>query len=250
MVSLISVAFAAAAAGLVLAGLALKSMRRLAAGPASTLRKLVVWPFAACVLLLGLVMLASAVRALLPGSWDAKTYWGGLFLACVVLTAGMVLRIVSRTARTVVAPQALEESTAAPFHPGLSGSAAPAGALPYPSIEAGLAAFRARRMASAKAQSVFVLLFAVPLSLYCALAHGWVGGAMALLATLLIINQCYASVGSVSEAEYRTLPGSTDAAGRHRCVHCGRRGIFRRGAYASNATWSDCSSCRTHLFVE
>lgn len=250
MSSLTIVAFSAAAAGLVLAGLALKSMRRLAAGPASTLRKLVAWPFAACVLLLGLVMLATAVQALLPGSWDGTAYWGGLVLACVALTAGMVQWTVSRTARTVAPPQAPAERGAAFVHAGLSASAAPAGALPYPSVEAGLAAFRARRMASAKAQSVFVLLFAVPLALYCALVHGWVGGAMALLATLLIINQCYASVGSVSEAEYRTLPGSTDAAGRHRCVHCGRRGIFRRGAYASNATWSDCSSCRTHLFVE
>lgn len=41
MSSLIIVALAAMAAGLVLAALALKSMRRLAAGPASTLRNLV-----------------------------------------------------------------------------------------------------------------------------------------------------------------------------------------------------------------
>ncbi|WP_305820866.1 hypothetical protein [Massilia brevitalea] len=250
MSSLIIVALAAMAAGLVLAALALKSMRRLAAGPASTLRKLVAWPFAACVLLLGLVMLATAARTLLPGSWDGTAYWGGPVLCCVALTAGAALWIASRTARTVAPSPAPEQGSAALLRPGQPGSPAPATALPYPSVEAGLAAFRARRMASAKAQSVFVLLFAVPLALYCAVAEGWVPCAISLLVTLLIINQCYASVGSVSEAEYRTLPGSTDAAGRHRCVHCGRRGIFRRGAYASNATWSDCSSCRTHLFVE
>lgn len=246
MSSLIIVALAAMAAGLVLAALGLKSMRRLAAGPASTLRKLVAWPFAACVLLLGLVMLATAARTLLPGSWDGTAYWGGLVLCCVALTAGAALWIASRTARTAAPAQ----GSAAPLRPGQPGSPVPAAALPYPSVEAGLAAFRARRMASAKAQSVFILLFAVPLALYCAVAEGWVPCAISLLVTLLLINQCYASVGSVSEAEYRSLPGSTDAAGRHRCVHCGRRGIFRRGAYASNATWSDCSSCRTHLFVE
>jgi len=246
MSSLIIVALAAMAAGLVLAALGLKSMRRLAAGPASTLRKVVAWPFAACVLLLGLVMLATAARTLLPGSWDGTAYWGGLVLCCVALTAGAALWIASRTARTAAPAQ----GSAAPLRPGQPGSPAPAAALPYPSVEAGLAAFRARRMASAKAQSVFILLFAVPLALYCAVAEGWVPCAISLLVTLLLINQCYDGVGSVSEAEYRSLPGSTDAAGRHRCVHCGRRGIFRRGAYASNATWSDCSSCRTHLFVE
>jgi hypothetical protein len=52
------------------------------------------------------------------------------------------------------------------------------------------------------------------------------------------------------EAEYYSVPGSRDADGEHRCIHCGHRGIHRHGKYRSNTTYADCSRCKEPLWVD
>ena len=57
-------------------------------------------------------------------------------------------------------------------------------------------------------------------------------------------------VGShMSESDYYTIPGSRDVNGKHRCIHCGRHGIFRKGEYKTNNTHAQCSSCEKHLWT-
>jgi hypothetical protein len=50
--------------------------------------------------------------------------------------------------------------------------------------------------------------------------------------------------------EYYSLPGSRNESGEHRCVHCGKRGIFNRGEYKTDLTHANCSQCKRHLFTE
>jgi predicted nucleic acid-binding Zn-ribbon protein len=49
--------------------------------------------------------------------------------------------------------------------------------------------------------------------------------------------------------QYYSLPGSRDAHGKHRCIHCGHIGIFNKGEYATNNKHSGCSKCEAHLFT-
>lgn len=53
----------------------------------------------------------------------------------------------------------------------------------------------------------------------------------------------------MSEGDYYTIPGSRDDNGKHRCIHCGHVGIYRKGEYKTNNTHAQCSSCATHLWT-
>lgn len=69
-------------------------------------------------------------------------------------------------------------------------------------------------------------------------------GLLGLIASINIFNNAH-----WTNDEYYSLPGSRDANGKHRCIHCGQIGIFNRGEYATNNKHSDCSKCETHLFT-
>lgn len=60
-------------------------------------------------------------------------------------------------------------------------------------------------------------------------------------------NDGYRWLGS---SEYYSITGSTDPNGKHRCIFCSHKGIFKRGQYKGNSTFSYCSKCREPLFAE
>lgn len=51
------------------------------------------------------------------------------------------------------------------------------------------------------------------------------------------------------EADYLSLPDSTDHRCKVRCIYCGHVGVYKHGEYASNTKWHDCSKCETTLFT-
>lgn len=76
--------------------------------------------------------------------------------------------------------------------------------------------------------------------------EGIVGGIVVLVLTLLLAK----FFGRIRQSEYSALPGARDTDGSHRCVTCGRRGIWRRTVYKTSTTIAACSNCRTKLWYE
>lgn len=54
----------------------------------------------------------------------------------------------------------------------------------------------------------------------------------------------------LSKGEYYAFRGSRLDNGKHRCVFCGGRGIYRRGEYKSDNRYAYCSKCESPLFAE
>jgi hypothetical protein len=52
-----------------------------------------------------------------------------------------------------------------------------------------------------------------------------------------------------TQADYYSIPGSRNQQGEHNCIYCGNRGIYTHGAYASSIEYSDCSRCKTTLWL-
>lgn len=53
-----------------------------------------------------------------------------------------------------------------------------------------------------------------------------------------------------SSTLYYEIEGSRDAQGKHRCIKCGGRGIWRKGQYKSNDVYCYCSKCQFGLWKE
>lgn len=75
---------------------------------------------------------------------------------------------------------------------------------------------------------------------------GLLGGIVAVSLSVFLSN----IFGRVRRREYSVLPGAVDARGNHRCVECGRRGIWRRTVYKTNTTIAACSNCQAELWYE
>lgn len=235
-------------AGLVLTGLAVKAMAHLLIEPVPLVRKLVTWPVALLALLLGAATTASTIEIVLPASWGDAADW--VWIPACGLSAVLAVWPVVARKRGVAAGMAAPAPLAAGMACAPVLAVGKQQAWPHCGLDGGLADIRAARKARANVLSTVLLVIAVPLAGYCGLKYGWFAFGCVVAATLVLILQWYSTIGGMSEREYRTLPGSTDASGRHRCVYCGKWGVYRHGAYASNSTWHQCTGCRKHLFVD
>jgi hypothetical protein len=56
--------------------------------------------------------------------------------------------------------------------------------------------------------------------------------------------------GKIRARHYYGIPGSRDARGEHRCIHCGNKGIYRKGKYKTDNVYANCSKCQHFLFQE
>lgn len=75
----------------------------------------------------------------------------------------------------------------------------------------------------------------------------WLTGAVAGFGALALLTSLMSFKDFTEEMYYR-IPGSRDADGEHRCIHCGHRGIHHHGEYRSNEKFADCSKCKTNLW--
>ena len=75
---------------------------------------------------------------------------------------------------------------------------------------------------------------------------GFIAGIVVLGLTLFLGSH----FGRIRRSEYAALPGARDTDGSHRCITCGRRGIWRRTVYKTNTTIAACSNCKTDLWYE
>ena len=51
-------------------------------------------------------------------------------------------------------------------------------------------------------------------------------------------------------SKYYSFPGSRFQDGKHRCIFCGAKGIYRKGEYKTNNKYAYCSKCESPLFIE
>jgi hypothetical protein len=70
------------------------------------------------------------------------------------------------------------------------------------------------------------------------------------LAAFCLLASAVLGPADWTSGEYYLVPGSRDASGEHRCIHCGHRGIFRKGQYKSNEVEANCSKCSRNLWTE
>lgn len=83
------------------------------------------------------------------------------------------------------------------------------------------------------------------------LAIGGIGAPITYAAVaMFFVAGMMVDFSAFNEREYYSVPGSKDARGQHRCIHCGHRGIYKHGKYKSNTKFSDCSKCRKNLWIE
>jgi hypothetical protein len=201
------------------------------------------------ILLLGAVVAAACLDVITP-TWDRLPYAILLGSSCIA-SAVIAIRL-SRTAKRPDAPGISLSPATAPevsIQAGVAHSESQQ-AWPHPGVAAGLEAIRVKRTRSAKKHISLALIIIVPAALFVLYKHGPIAAGLAALFSLAFVAECLPPLGGVSEVEYRGLPGSRDAFGKHRCVYCGKRGVYKRGAYASNSTWHECTGCRKHLFVD
>jgi hypothetical protein len=191
--------------------------------------------------LFGVMLAWLGLRVFVPQSFGVVCEVCLVAACCMASAALPILRI--KTARSATPGVAVPSP-----QPGSQGSES--NRWPDPGLPAGIASIRAQREMRATKLMKVALACSIICACLCGVKNGPVFGGIIGLWVLAFIWQWHMPVGRISEIEYRTLPGSTDAAGQHRCVYCGKRGIYRRGAYASNSTWHECTGCRKHLFVD
>lgn len=93
-------------------------------------------------------------------------------------------------------------------------------------------------------------LTAVLALLACLLAYGTKTGMLWVLPGLIsVISIVVAATARWDEADYYSVPGSRDINGEHRCIHCGHRGIYKRGEYKTNNEHAQCSKCKVHFWT-
>lgn len=112
---------------------------------------------------------------------------------------------------------------------------------------AGQKALKALRRSKLIAQ-IFIVAFglAITFSLMSSKGGDIFVGLIAFSLTIALGNY----FGRIRRSEYSVLPGARDTDGNHRCVICGRRGIWRRTVYKTNTTIAACSSCKADLWYE
>lgn len=76
---------------------------------------------------------------------------------------------------------------------------------------------------------------------------GGIAAGIVVLGLTLILGSFF---GRIRRSDYSALPGARDTDGSHRCVTCGRKGIWRRTVYKTNTTIAACSNCKTDLWYE
>lgn len=69
-----------------------------------------------------------------------------------------------------------------------------------------------------------------------------------VVATLFVISRRNPNRWLFRE-EYYSLPGSRLSDEGHRCIKCGSTGIYKKGQYKTNNTYSRCSRCEQPFFV-
>lgn len=130
-----------------------------------------------------------------------------------------------------------------------AGSTEPRDTWPKSGLPDAIEAVRQARLKSAKGIVMLLWLAAVPIViglLFYDKTYAVIAGFISL-----VISACALSnVSGVGISEYASLPGSSDASGKHRCVYCGNPGVYKHGAYKSNTLWHDCSKCKKTLFTE
>jgi len=238
------------AAGLVLVGFAAKAMTELRNTSQNIAVEFVVWILAVLVLMLGTGTAAVCLGIVLPMAWGRGAYWSVLFVGC----GASALAAIAWTREKQRPTAAMQAQMAAPIIAITAGAPTPVSskryAWPHPGLEAGRAAIRANRHAQAKTMTKGLLIIAVPLTGFVGYQFGVIGVGVLILFILALIANFHSALDGISEREYRTLPGSADEHGKHRCVYCGKWGVYRQGAYASSSTWHQCTGCRKHLFVD
>lgn len=101
-------------------------------------------------------------------------------------------------------------------------------------------------------QSALLVAFLVPLLCFVyfgvwihSSAPSFMLAALVLLVLSLVIN----TTQRLTVDEYKSLPGSTDSHGHHRCIACGNKGIYRRTIYRTTTTLAACSKCEQPLWA-
>lgn len=112
-----------------------------------------------------------------------------------------------------------------------------------------LEALRAKKRSRAWVGFGIGVVVAAPLAGMAAFAKETGGVGLALIPLGAGLIWAYFAM-RFDSSDYYSLPHSRDASGGHRCIWCGGRGIWRKGQYKSNATFANCSSCKTLLFNE
>jgi hypothetical protein len=239
-----------AGGGLLMAGLGAKAMATVLIEPVPELRRVITLAFAFLVLLLGALTAGYCMDLVLPPRWGSGAYWV-LFIGACGTSIGLPVWWITAKHRRAALNAPLVDAPPT----GMTTAAAAAAngqrqVWPHPQLAAGLAAIRAARLHRAKRDARIVLVLAAPITCLVALKFGLPGVCIALVVTALLAMNGYSTVNGVCGIEYRTLPGSTDASGKHRCVYCGHRGVYRSGEYKTSSTWHQCTGCRKHLFVD
>lgn len=95
--------------------------------------------------------------------------------------------------------------------------------------------------------ATLICLLAVynPLDLSWADAPGAVAGIVCIVCFFLYEK----SDRWLEPGEYYQIEGSRANDGKHRCISCGNRGIYRKGEYASDVTYAMCSKCNFPFFA-
>lgn len=115
-------------------------------------------------------------------------------------------------------------------------------AYPHPATTTALAALRRRKQ-------VHGLYWAVGAAIVMGVAASLIAGAIGLPFAMFAAVLGFLHGRKVRESEYYALPHSRDYAAQHRCIHCGNRGIYRKGEYRSTNTYAYCSKCGAFLFL-
>jgi hypothetical protein len=69
-----------------------------------------------------------------------------------------------------------------------------------------------------------------------------------IISAVLCIAVLFVRPGRLSSGQYYSIPHSKGSDGKHRCIWCGNRGIYKHGEYKTNNTYFDCSKCSAALY--
>lgn len=252
-------AFFVLIAGLALIAFSARAVTTISLQPEGPLRHAATWASAFVFSIIGVAAAGAGSRMFMPAGWGF-TGKALLLSACCVASAAFSAFWTWKSQRdwALLAAQ-LAARDASPSVPTFEPAAMTGRrqTWPHPGLAAGLAAIRAQReLRSAKlvrTALTWAILSACIAGLSIGISNLFFGLIAALCAGAFVfslISQYHLPVDGIGELEYRTLPGAIDAFGKQRCVYCGKSGVYRQGAYASNSTWHQCTGCRKHLFVD
>ena len=82
---------------------------------------------------------------------------------------------------------------------------------------------------------------------------GILAGMVVFAFILFFVSMSFAASSGRSwytPTEYYSIAGSRFENGEHRCIHCGHKGIWRKGRYRTSNVYSFCSKCRKPLYAQ